>query len=106
MRHFHHAEPIIGHDLLGGHALANFIVQNFDGYVVIPMVARRTVDLPPALTLASQILASSLFGVMGLALADPMVAMIKVAIQRESELAAKAETAARHKRAKAAPPPA
>jgi predicted PurR-regulated permease PerM len=67
-----------------------FGVQNFDGYVVIPMVARRTVDLPPALTLSSQILASTLFGVMGLALADPMVAMIKVALERESERAAKA----------------
>jgi predicted PurR-regulated permease PerM len=58
-----------------------FGVQNFDGYVVIPMVAKRTVDLPPALTLSSQILASTLFGVLGLALADPMVAMIKVALE-------------------------
>ena len=64
-----------------------FLVQNFDGYVVIPMVAKRTVDMPPALTLSSQILASTLFGVLGLALADPMVAMIKVALQRESERA-------------------
>ena len=67
-----------------------FVVQTFDGYVVIPLVARRTVDLPPALTLSAQILASTLFGVIGLALADPMVAMIKVALERESELAAKA----------------
>ena len=62
-----------------------FLVQNFDGYVVIPMVAKRTVDMPPALTLSSQILASTLFGVLGLALADPMVAMIKVALERGSE---------------------
>lgn len=62
-----------------------FLVQNFDGYVVIPMVAKRTVDMPPALTLSSQILASTLFGVLGLALADPIVAMIKVALQRGSE---------------------
>ena len=58
-----------------------FAVQNFDGYVVIPMVARRTVDMPPALTVGSQILASTLFGILGLALADPMVAMIKVALE-------------------------
>ena len=64
-----------------------FLVQNFDGYVVIPMVARRTVDMPPALTMSSQILASTLFGVIGLALADPMVAMIKVALERNSERA-------------------
>lgn len=62
-----------------------FVVQTFDGYVVIPMVARRTVDLPPALTLSAQILASTLFGVVGLALADPMTAMIKVALERSSE---------------------
>ncbi len=62
-----------------------FGVQTFDGYVVIPMVARRTVDLPPALTLSAQILASTLFGVVGLALADPMTAMIKVALERSAE---------------------
>jgi predicted PurR-regulated permease PerM len=61
------------------------VVQTFDGYVVIPMVARRTVDLPPALTLGAQILASALFGIMGLALADPMTAILKTALERRSE---------------------
>ncbi|MBB4154988.1 putative PurR-regulated permease PerM [Sphingomonas jinjuensis] len=61
------------------------IVQTFDGYVVIPMVARRTVDLPPALTLTAQIMASALFGVLGLALADPMTAMVKTALERSAE---------------------
>ena len=56
-----------------------------DGYVIIPMVARRAVDLPPALTLSTQILAGTLFGILGLALADPMTAMIKVALERGSE---------------------
>jgi predicted PurR-regulated permease PerM len=67
-----------------------FGVQNFDGYVVLPLVAKRTVDMPPALTLSSQILASTLFGVLGLALADPIVAMIKVALESEAERAARA----------------
>ncbi|MDV3458781.1 AI-2E family transporter [Sphingomonas sp. HF-S4] len=66
-----------------------FGVQTFDGYVLIPIVAKRTVDLPPALTLGAQILASTLFGVMGLALADPIVAMIKVALESEAERAAR-----------------
>jgi predicted PurR-regulated permease PerM len=66
-----------------------FGVQTFDGYVLLPLVAKRTVDLPPALTLSAQILASTLFGVMGLALADPMVAMIKVALESEAERAAR-----------------
>jgi predicted PurR-regulated permease PerM len=63
------------------------VVQTFDGWIVIPLVARRTVDLPPALTLSMQILASTLFGVLGLALADPLTAMIKVALERNSERA-------------------
>ena len=61
------------------------VVQTFDGYVVVPWVARKTVDLPPALTLSMQILASALFGIIGLTLADPMTAMIKVALERSSE---------------------
>ena len=61
------------------------IVQTFDGYVLIPMVAKRTVDMPPALTLGAQILASALFGILGLALADPFTAMAKAAMERRSE---------------------
>ena len=65
-----------------------FVVQNFDGYVLLPLIAKHTVDMPPALTVSSQILASTLFGFLGLALADPIVAMIKVALERKSEQAA------------------
>ena len=64
-----------------------FGVQTFDGYVLLPLVAKRTVDMPPALTVSSQILMSTLFGFLGLALADPIVAMIKVALERRSEQA-------------------
>jgi len=71
--------------------LIYFLVQSFDGWIVIPYVARRTVDLPPALTLSMQILASTLFGVLGLALADPLTAMIKVAMERNSERAMEEE---------------
>ena len=63
------------------------VVQTFDGYVLLPLVARYTVDVPPALTLGAQILASTLLGLMGLALADPMVALIKVALERRGERA-------------------
>ena len=71
-----------------------FVIQTFDGWVVIPLVARRTVDLPPALTLSMQILASTLFGVLGLALADPLTAMIKVALERNSERTAEEDAEA------------
>lgn len=62
-----------------------FVVQTFDGYVVLPYVARKTVDMPPAITLGAQILLGSLLGFMGLLLADPITAMIKVALERGSE---------------------
>ena len=65
--------------------LTYFVVQTFDGYVLIPLVARRTVDMPPALTLGAQILAGALLGFMGLLLADPITAMIKVWLERGSE---------------------
>jgi predicted PurR-regulated permease PerM len=61
------------------------VVQTIDAYVVIPMVARQTVDLPPALTLSMQILFSALFGIVGLALADPIVAMAKAGLERRQE---------------------
>ena len=61
------------------------IVQGFDGYVLLPIVAKKTVDLPPALTLGAQIMASALFGILGLALADPMTAMVKTALERSAE---------------------
>jgi predicted PurR-regulated permease PerM len=60
-------------------------VQLVDGYLIVPMVAKRAVDLAPALVLGAQILFGALFGIMGLALADPIVAMIKVALERQSE---------------------
>jgi predicted PurR-regulated permease PerM len=68
-------------------------IQALDGYVIIPMVAKKTVDLPPALTLSSQILAGTLFGLLGLTLADPMTAMIKVALERSSEAEEQADAA-------------
>jgi predicted PurR-regulated permease PerM len=61
------------------------VVQTVDGYLIVPMVAKKTVDLAPALVLGAQILFGALLGIMGLFLADPIVAMIKVALEREAE---------------------
>ncbi|WP_156680376.1 AI-2E family transporter [Sphingomonas profundi] len=69
------------------------VVQVVDGYLIVPMVAKRSVDLAPALVLGAQILFGALFGILGLALADPMVAMIKVLLEERSDNAA--EDAAR-----------
>lgn len=61
-----------------------FLVQTVDGYLIVPYVARKTVDLAPALVLGAQLLFGALFGIMGLALADPIVAMIKTALEQKS----------------------
>lgn len=60
------------------------VVQTLDGYVVVPMIARKTVDLAPALVLGAQLIMGVLFGVLGLFLADPLLAMIKVALERRA----------------------
>ena len=57
-----------------------FFVQNIDGYLVVPYIARRTVDLPPALVLAMQLLMGALFGILGVLFADPILATIKVVL--------------------------
>jgi predicted PurR-regulated permease PerM len=64
-----------------------FVVQTIDGNIVVPLIARRTVDLAPALVLAFQLIMGILFGVLGLFLADPLLAMAKVWLTRRSELA-------------------
>ena len=61
------------------------IVQIVDGYLIVPYVARKTVDLAPALVLGAQLIFGALFGILGLALADPIIAMIKAALEQKSE---------------------
>jgi predicted PurR-regulated permease PerM len=64
-----------------------FVVQYIDGNIVVPLIARRTVDLAPALELAMQLIMGILFGILGLFLADPLLAMAKVWLQRRAEIA-------------------
>lgn len=57
-----------------------FLVHNIDAYLVVPYVARRTVDLAPAVLLAMQLLMAALFGVLGVLFADPILATLKVVL--------------------------
>lgn len=57
-----------------------FLVHNIDAYVVVPIVARRTVDLAPAVLLAMQLLMGALFGILGILFADPILATLKVVL--------------------------
>jgi len=68
-----------------------FFVQNIDGYVVVPYIARKTVDLPPALVLAMQLLMAALFGILGVLFADPILATLKVVLVDVSDRQAEEE---------------
>ena len=57
-----------------------FLVHNIDAYVVVPYVARRTVDIAPAVLLAMQLLMGALFGILGVLFADPILATLKVVL--------------------------
>jgi len=63
---------------LGIHA----VIQTVEGYVLAPLIQRRAVDLPPVLTLSAVALSGTLFGAMGVALATPLVAALKIAVKR------------------------
>ena len=67
-----------------GAIVVYFLVQNIDGYLVLPYIARRTVDLAPAVVLATQLIFGALFGFLGVLLADSMLATLKVTLQELS----------------------
>ncbi len=57
---------------LGVHAL--------ESYILTPILQRHAIDIPPATLFAMQILLGVLFGIWGLALALPLMAIVKVTI--------------------------
>jgi predicted PurR-regulated permease PerM len=68
---------------LGVHAL--------ESYVLTPILQRQALDIPPATLFAFQILLGVVFGVWGLALALPVMAIVKVVIdymREEDDLSA------------------
>ena len=68
-----------------------FLVHNIDAYVVVPYVARRTVDLAPAVLLAMQLLMAALFGILGVLFADPILATLKCVLVDLSQREARKE---------------
>ncbi|MDE2303300.1 MAG: AI-2E family transporter, partial [Sphingomonadales bacterium] len=82
-----------GPTMAGYCLLVYIVVQGVDGNIIVPMVAKRAADLAPALVLAMQLVMGVLFGILGLALADPLLAMLKVLVERQSARAAETRTA-------------
>jgi predicted PurR-regulated permease PerM len=56
-------------------------VQAAENNLIAPIVQRRAVDLPPALTVVALLVMGLLGGVLGLLLAVPLAAVLTVAIK-------------------------
>ncbi|GAB4234780.1 MAG: AI-2E family transporter [Elainellaceae cyanobacterium] len=55
-----------------------FLIQQLESYVIVPWVMKQQVSLPPAMTLLSQVIFATLFGVIGLFLALPLMIVTKI----------------------------
>jgi hypothetical protein len=60
--------------------VALFILRQLEDYVVIPNVIGRIVELPPLLVIFSVVAGAALLGPMGLLLAVPVVATLKIIV--------------------------
>jgi predicted PurR-regulated permease PerM len=58
------------------------LIQQVESNVILPFVQRRTVDLPPALTLFALIAFGVLFGPLGILLATPLTVVSYVAVKQ------------------------
>jgi predicted PurR-regulated permease PerM len=57
------------------------VVQTLEGNVIAPLVQRRTIELPPLVTILAQTVFGTLFGIGGLILATPIAASLLVFIR-------------------------
>lgn len=57
------------------------VVQQIEGMIISPLIHKRTVSLPPVLTISSQILLGVMVGPLGLLLATPLMATVLVLVK-------------------------
>ena len=58
-----------------------FVIQAVESNVLMPLVFQRLVHLPPALTIAAQVVMGTLGGLIGVALATPLLAVVLVMVR-------------------------
>lgn len=58
------------------------VVQLLESYVLTPLIQSHAVSLPPVVVILSQLVLGAMFGVLGLALATPLVAAASVPLRR------------------------
>jgi predicted PurR-regulated permease PerM len=61
--------------------LLYLVVQNLEGYLLTPLILQGVVSVPPALTIIAEVLGGILFGVLGIILATPFVAVLVVLVK-------------------------
>lgn len=61
--------------------LAYVVIQQAEGQILIPVLMKGGMDLPPVLTILSQALMALLFGFLGLMVAVPMLAAVMVPVK-------------------------
>jgi predicted PurR-regulated permease PerM len=57
------------------------VVQTIEGNIIAPLIQKRTVSLPPAITIFSQTVLGTLFGIFGVILATPITAATLVFVR-------------------------
>jgi predicted PurR-regulated permease PerM len=57
------------------------VLHVIEGYVLTPLLARATVHIPPAVTLACQVLLGALAGALGLTFSTPLLVVVISAVQ-------------------------
>ncbi|MGH8257517.1 MAG: AI-2E family transporter, partial [Steroidobacteraceae bacterium] len=58
------------------------VCHGIEGYLVAPFVQRRTVHMPPGLTLLAMVVLTALIGILGVLIATPLIAVLMVGICR------------------------
>jgi predicted PurR-regulated permease PerM len=62
-------------------ALVLFLgIHTMESYILTPMLQRQALEIPPATLFAFQILLGVVFGIWGITLALPLIAVVKVLI--------------------------
>lgn len=71
----------VGTDALLWTAGLYLLVQQLESHVLVPLIQRGTVHLPPALTVSAVFVGGALFGLIGLLIATPLLAVIVVLVK-------------------------
>jgi predicted PurR-regulated permease PerM len=59
-----------------------FCIQTVEGFVIAPLIQKGSVNVPPAWTLFAIVILGAMFGILGVALAAPLLAVGRIALLR------------------------